>query len=127
LRIAAEQRRHDRGVGHAEPLDATHPKLRVYDRVSIGPHAAGSDRMVDSIRPQSYGFAQRGLVFAEPAIQHLLADCSHGGCPKDLFGKPNSLDERIQITWIGEEVRVDQGSLANVGALDADLAAAVGP
>src|SRR5262249_58546843 len=90
-------------------------------------HAAGSDRMVDSIRPQSYGFAQLGLVFAEPAIQHLLADRSHGGCPKDLFGEPDSLDERIQIARIGEEVRVDQGSLANVGALDADLAAAVGP
>src|SRR5215469_1241922 len=38
LRIAADQRRHDRGVGHAEPLDAAHSKLRVYDRVSIGPH-----------------------------------------------------------------------------------------
>jgi hypothetical protein len=47
--VAADQGRHDRGVDHAQSLDAAHLELGVDHGVWVGAHAAGADRVVDGL------------------------------------------------------------------------------
>ena len=45
LVLPATMLRHDRGVGHAQPLDAVHAQPRIDHGVDVAAHAAGADRM----------------------------------------------------------------------------------
>ena len=44
--VARGQRRHDRGIGDAQPRDPVHPEPRVDHRHRVRAHLAGADRMV---------------------------------------------------------------------------------
>src|SRR4029450_6127553 len=43
--VAADNQRHDGGIGDAQPSNAMHPQTRIHDRVATRAHPAGADRM----------------------------------------------------------------------------------
>src|SRR5471030_2698272 len=49
IRVPANQRRHHRRIDNAQALQTAHAQLRVYYRVSVLPHPASADRMIDGI------------------------------------------------------------------------------
>src|SRR3546814_264486 len=64
--VAGRQRRHHRGVDHAQPIDAAHPQLRVDNRRVIAAHAARADRVVDGLGLGADELDQLGLVARRP-------------------------------------------------------------
>src|SRR6202022_4766239 len=43
--VAADNQRHDGGIGNAQPSNAMYPQTRIHDRVATRAHPAGADRM----------------------------------------------------------------------------------
>src|SRR6266513_5821472 len=43
--VAGRYGRHDGGIGDPQPADAVDPQARIADRLGVGPHMAGADRM----------------------------------------------------------------------------------
>src|SRR5258708_4613135 len=47
--VAADQRRHDRGVNDAQAFEAADAQLRIDDGEIVTPHLAGADRVIDRL------------------------------------------------------------------------------
>jgi hypothetical protein len=70
LGVAADEERHDRGVGDAQALDPPHPELRVDDRALVGAHPACPDGVIDRIGALADQFAKPRRIVASGPYMH---------------------------------------------------------
>src|SRR5215211_8951326 len=126
VRVDADDRRHNGGVGDPQALDAADPEFRVDDR-PVGADPAGADRMV--VRPRAPGdeVAQASLVPDVLACEHLgRVPLGEGARGVELARLLDAEEEALDVGVLAEVVRVDQRCRLRVGAREPDPSAAVG-
>jgi len=125
--VAADQGRHDRGIDHAQALDAMHLQLRIDHGHRIGPHLAGADRVIDRIDPRAQDGADVVVGLHVGGEHVLFLQCAQR---RRLHQPPRGLearDHRLQIGGLAEEIRIDQRRLRRIAARKRDAAAALRP
>ena len=78
--VAADQRRHDRCVGHAQTGDTPHAQLGIdhCHRIALRPHLAGSYRVILGVGAGANIRFHSGGVVDPGRIQHLAAEPVEG-------------------------------------------------
>jgi len=61
--VAADDRRHHRGVDDAQAVDAAHVQRGIDDRIFIDAHRACADGVVFGLRPAPDVFGECGIVW----------------------------------------------------------------
>ena len=123
--IAADHRRHHRGIGHPQPRHPLHPQpCRIHHRLRIHPHLAGANGVIDGQRlgPQ---IGEDVVIALHPRTrQHFgAADRGEGGGGEDAAGELDAFDQRALVMVVREEAVVDfqcQGAAAAGKAQFAD-------
>ena len=125
LGVAADQARHDRGVGDTQVLHRADPQLRIEHRVRIAAHAAGADRMILRVGMGPDQSTQRVLVVGAAAVHQPPAQRAQRRRVVDPLADPRARQHGLHVARVGQEVRIDHRRIAHVGAGQPNRAAAV--
>src|SRR5262249_51657246 len=112
VRVAADEIRHDRGIGDEQALDALHAQLRAHHRARIGPHTTGADRVVGDFGVGANVLLERWLGRAVLSRQDLLRNpIAQGWRAHDPTNDLHTSREGIYICRRLEEATVDERRL----------------
>src|SRR6516162_1962589 len=118
--VAADNQRHDGGIGNAQPSNAVYPQTRIHNRVATRAHPAGADRM--QVRDAAIADVLNELLVRSDGgpRHHLFRDI---WLERWLFGElsrqPNAADHGIDVMWGFHELELDPRRGKRVAACEA--------
>src|SRR5579871_2397540 len=125
--VAADERRHDRGIDHAQSFDPAHAQFGINHRVAVDAHLAGADRVIDRVGAAAQHVANLFVGLGAAADQILAAHARERRRLKNSFGEAKAFDHGVEVAAIVVEFRIDQRRRRRIGALQGDKAAAFRP
>ena len=128
LVLPAGTRRHDRGVDHAQAVDAVDPQPRI-DHRRRRPRPSGRCRPDAGWRGRLRGSSPRTRRRSGPPCRAGFPRRHSGasaGCCGDLARQPHARRQRVEVVLRLEKVERIDGGAERVGALDPHAAARVG-
>ena len=116
--IAADHRGHDRGVGHAQSLDAVDPQLRIDHSHGVLADLAGAGRVPERGRLR----ADEALGIARAGGQLLAAQFRIGVGGRNGSNQFQRLEEDLVVGLLAQVVRVDARRGQRIGRVQSHFA-----